>query len=414
MNNARQAKSKFYIWLGILGVLIVAALVAWIYELWYGLAVTGMRDVISWGLYILTFTFFVKLSAGGLIVASSAEVFHIHDFKPITRLGVLTAVACIVAAAASIIPDLGHPERILNLLLHPNFHSPMMWDITIIAIYFVISLLDLKFLTGKQTSQSTRILKVLAFIGLPAAFALHSITAWIFGLQISRPFWNSAIMAPLFVVSAILSGSALMILVMRILEKFFLLQVGEKTWQKLRVVLTISLILDLYFVFSEYMTILWGQVPSENKALQAILPGGPYQLLFWLEWLVGGLIPFLLLVWPRMRRSTSLAALASILILVGVYAYQIQLVVVGMANPLIQLPPGISLGTFTSGMDVFQLTGQYSPTWVEYLIILGLFAFIAGVISLGYYFLFREKTVEKPEKTNSLVANDQAMKGASL
>lgn len=400
MTVAKHTKPGFYIWLGILGVLMITALAAWIYELGHGLAVTGMRDVISWGLYILTFAFFVKLSAGGLIVAASAEVFNINDFKPIARLGVLTAVACIIAAATSIIPDLGHPERIMNLVLHPNFRSPMIWDVSIVMAYMIISVLDLKLMTGKQTELNNRILKVLAYVGLPAAFALHSITAWIFGVQISRPFWNSAIMAPLFVVSAILAGSALVLLIMRLLEQFSDFHAADATWRKLRTVITVSLLIDLYFIFSEYVTILWGNVPSEKRALVNILPGGNSQALFWLEWVIGGLIPFLFLILPKIRNSKNFAAVASLLILIGVYSHQIQLVVVGMTDPLIQLPPGISTGTFTPGSSIFQLVGQYRPTSVEYIIVLGLFAFISCLVTLGYFFLLRGSDAHMTENVS--------------
>jgi len=87
-------------------------LAAWIDELRYGLAATGMRDVVSWGMYIFTFAFFIGLSAGGLIMASSAEVFGIKALKPLSRLGVLSAAACVAVAALMIIPDLGQPFRV--------------------------------------------------------------------------------------------------------------------------------------------------------------------------------------------------------------------------------------------------------------------------------------------------------------
>ena len=82
-------------WIGLLGLLVLWGLAAWIYQLTQGLIVTGMRDEVSWGLYICTFAFFVGLSAGGLIMASAAEVFGVRQLRPLSRLGVLTAArAC--------------------------------------------------------------------------------------------------------------------------------------------------------------------------------------------------------------------------------------------------------------------------------------------------------------------------------
>lgn len=366
---------------------MLLGLIAWIVELAQGLGVTGMRNVISWGFYIFTFAFFVKLSAGGLIVASAAEVFGIKALKPLARLGVLTAVVSVFLAAITIIPDLGRPARIANLFLHPNFRSPMIWDITIIALYLVLAGWELRLLSQPPSEQRKRTLKILAIIALPAAFALHSITAWIFGLQISRPFWNSAIMAPLFVVSAILCGTALITVIAAVLQHRGVLILEPATWNSLRVLIVTTLAIDLFFTFCEYITVLWGGVPRDVVALKMILPGGQHSALFWLEWLFGGAMPLVLLVSPRTRQHVRSIVSSAGLCLIGVYAFQIQLTTVGMANPLVQLPPGNSLGTYAPDSSAFQLVGQYSPTWVEYAIGLGLLAFGAALISAGVRYL---------------------------
>jgi len=366
-------------------VLMKLALIAWIYELRHGLGTTGMRDVISWGFYIFTFAFFVKWSAGGLIVASSVEVFGITALKPLARLGVLTAAVSVLLAALTIIPDLGRPERIANLLLHPNWRSPMIWDIIIISLYFLLAVGELRLMClGSRTPGEQKLLRVLAFVGLPAAFALHSITAWIFGLQIARAFWNSALMAPLFVVSAVLSGAALIAIIAATLQKFEGLKLEVATWNTLSGLMAVSLAIDLFFILCEYITVLWGGVPKEIIALKMILPGGPYATLFWLEWVIGGIIPFVILVTPGFRRRTGAIVTSAVLILAGVYAYQIELTTVGMANPLIQLAPGTSLGTYTPGQSVFQIVGRYSPTWVEYSIVIGVVALGALLVAGGY------------------------------
>ncbi|CAA7602590.1 Polysulphide reductase, NrfD [Acididesulfobacillus acetoxydans] len=383
-----STRTRYLTWLVVLSILLLAALGAWVYELIFGLGATGMRDVISWGLYILSFAFFVKLSAGGLIVASSAEVFGIKGLKPLAKLGVLTAAVCVLVAGVSILPDLGRPDRLLNLFIYAHWSSPMIWDITIITLYFLLAVAELWLMSAKMPeAKRARGLKWAAGIGLPAAFALHSITAWIFGLQISRPFWNTALMAPLFVVSAILSGTALVSLILWILQRVDALVVRGETWRKLSGLMAVSLAIDLFFVLSDYLTVLWDGVPKDLQVLSTLLPGGGYQLFFWLEWVIGGAIPLLFLILPSLRRRVGLIAASAVLILVGVYAYQVELVVAGMANPLIQLPPGISLGTYVPGESVFQLVGHYTPTWVELTILLGLLALIALLVTLGYRYL---------------------------
>ncbi|HUO71336.1 MAG TPA: NrfD/PsrC family molybdoenzyme membrane anchor subunit [Solirubrobacteraceae bacterium] len=376
-------------WLAVLGLLILWGLAAWIYQLTQGLIVTGMRDEVSWGLYIVTFAFFVGLSAGGLIMASAAAVFGVGSVRPLARLGALAAGACVLVAAMTIIPDLGNPQRVWELFRYPNWSSPMIWDILIVVIYFVLAAVDLAVMTRRGGSQSkrARTLRIVAYIGLPAAVLLHSITAWIFGVQISRPFWNTALLAPLFVTSAILSGTALIALVALAAQRFDRLQLPDETWSALKTLLAATIAIELFLVGADYLTILWGNVPRDRAALDMILPGGSWQWVFWLEWVVGGLIPFLLLVVPRWRRRTGLFAFASVLILVGVYAFRIELVVGGLLKPILSFAPGVSLGSSGSGGSSFQLTGSYHPTWVEYAIVTGLIAFLALLLTLGYRWL---------------------------
>ena len=109
------------------------------YQFANGLVVTGMRNIVMWGQYILFFMFFVGLSAGGLIVASAGRLFGVKAFKPITRLAVLEATVAVILAATFILPDLGRPERVLNIPLYFNPTSPMVWDITIVMVYMGLS-----------------------------------------------------------------------------------------------------------------------------------------------------------------------------------------------------------------------------------------------------------------------------------
>jgi dimethyl sulfoxide reductase membrane subunit len=375
---------------GVLGLLVLLGISAWIYQLTQGLIATGMRDVVSWGLYIFTFAFFVGLSAGGLIMASGAEVFGVKALRPLARVGVLTAAASVAIAAMTIIPDLGNPQRVWELFRYPNWSSPLIWDIVIIICYFVFAVVDLWVLAGRRPStQKAKILRVLAYIGLPMAVLLHSITAWIFGLQISRPWWNTALMAPLFVTSAILSGTALVAIVALAAHRFDRLHVPDETWRAVCGLMAVAIAVDLFLVGSDYITLLWGNVPRERAALDLVLPGGSWQALFWLEWIVGGLVPFVLLVVPRFRARLSLVAAASVLVLVGVYAFRIELVVGGMVKPLLHLPPGIAVGTYKVTQSSFQFTGMYHPTWVEYSIVAGLMGLLALIITIGYRWLRR-------------------------
>jgi molybdopterin-containing oxidoreductase family membrane subunit len=392
--RAGHALSRF--WVALLAFLVLAGAAAWIYQLFHGLSATGMRDVVSWGMYIFTFAFLVGLSAGGLIMASAAEVFGVESLKPLRRLGVLTAAACVVAAAVLIVPDLGRPDRIINLFIHPNWRSPLIWDLLIISVYFVFAVVDMWVMTRQRMDPVTRAkaLRVLAFIGLPTAVLLHSITAWIFGLQIARTWWNTALLAPIFIASAIVSGTAFITLIALILHRYERIELPKATWRWLTGLLAVGIVVDLFFVACDYITIIWGNVPRERAALDVILPGGSWQWLFWTEWIIGGLIPFVLLVTPSLRRRFGAIGIASVLVMLGVFAYRIELVGAGLVRPLIQLAPGTSLGTQTAGSTAFQFQGIYHPTWVEYTITAGLLALLALLVTLGYRWLH----VMRPEE----------------
>jgi molybdopterin-containing oxidoreductase family membrane subunit len=373
-------------WYAVLAVVAAFGVTAWVYELRSGLSTTGMRDVVSWGMYIYTFAFFIGLSAGGLIVASSAEVFGVAALKPLSRLGVLSAGACVAVAGLMIIPDLGRPARVLNLFIHPNWSSPLVWDILIISAYFVFAIVDLTVLQRRAAAPSRwrRAARVLAYIGLPLAVLLHSVTAWIFGLQIARSWWNTALMAPLFVVSAMLSGTALVTLLALGAQRWTSFVLPDATRRWLRGLIVVTLFVDLFFVGCEYITVLWGNVPDDRAVLRLVLPGGSWSWTFWLEWVVGGLVPLVLLLVPRLRRMPGMLGIAAVLTLVGVYAFRIELIVVGFVDPLTQYPPGIALGASTAPGGSFQLVGHYAPTWVEYGIVLGLFAVFAAIVTIGF------------------------------
>ena len=271
----------------------------------------------------------------------------------------------------------------------------MIWDVLIIITYILLAFSDLAVMTRRGLSASARgrRLRVMACIGLPGAVLLHSITAWIFGVQISRPGWNSALLAPVFVTSAILSGTALVTLVALAAKRFGRFQLPQETWSTLTRVIATTIAVDLFLVAADYITILWGNVPRERATLDLVLPGGSWQWVFWLEWIAGGLIPFVLLVVPRWRRRPGVIGLACALVLVGVYAFRVELIEGGLLKPLLALPPGVSLGS-TGSAGSFQFLGSYHPTWVEYAIVAALLSFLTLLIVLGYRWLRSLKPAE--------------------
>ena len=154
----------------------------WIYQLVKGHQVTGMTNESYWGANIILFMFFVGLSAGGLIVASSAHVFNIERFKKVALPAVVVSTVSICLAAGFILVDLGSIQRIFQMIMTPNVISPLVWDMTVIALYLVINILDIVWIRKGDE----RKVKVLSYVALPVAVLVHSVTAWIFSLQIGH------------------------------------------------------------------------------------------------------------------------------------------------------------------------------------------------------------------------------------
>lgn len=395
----RRFPAALAAWLGVLIVLVAAGAAAWVYQLANGLVVTGMRGNVMWGLYIITFMFFVGLSAGGLIVASAGRVFGVTRFSPIVRLAVLEATVAVLVAAVCIVPDVGHPERLVNLILSPHITSPMVWDVTIIAIYLVLSLLYVYLYTRRDLAargsrlalgvkdspagraRDHRLTGALAWVALPAAVLVHSVTAWIFGLQISRGFWYTAIMAPMFVSSALVSGLSLVAVVSVAARRFGVVSFRDDLVRGLGGLLATFIAVQAFLVFCELLA---GTYPGVDADPVKELLGGQYTLLFAVEVAVGLLAPFLLLAAPRLRGRPGVLLLASALALVGIYVHRIEIILVGLGNAPLPYGPGTALGT-QAGADAtsFAVASQYTPTAVEVVIVVGLFALAALLLTVG-------------------------------
>ena len=230
------------------GVLALAGIVLWAVQLTGGMIQTGMRNLDSWGLYITFFMFFVGLSAGGLIISSVPKAFGIKGFGGISKVAIMTSIACTVAAIGFVVVDLGQPLRLWELFAFSNLGSPLMWDIIVLGTYLILSCI---YLWAQMANESGRVsdkaLRVLSVVALICAVMVHSVTAWIFGLQQGREMWYTALLGPWFVSSALVCGTALVICVVMALRKIGYLELDQAYIVKLAKLLGAFVCVDLYF-----------------------------------------------------------------------------------------------------------------------------------------------------------------------
>ncbi len=377
--------------LGVLGVLVAAGVACWIYQLMNGLGVTGMSNANSWGLYIICFMFMVGLSAGGLIVASSASVFHVAEYKKVALPAIILSTVCICMAGMFVLIDLGGIQRVWRILTGPNPVSPLFWDICVITCYLVINIVYLVMMT-KHGANSAAVSRVSRF-ALPVAILVHSVTAWIFGLEIAKEGWYSAIMAPIFVASAMDSGLALLLVVLAGLRKAGVLQVEQRLYANLAGLLATCIAVDAFFIGCEVLTMAYpGAAGAETLALMAFGPTAPF---FWLEVVAGLLVPFCILVFAKNRQKTGLVLLASALVILGVFCKRCWLLLTSFIVPNVQGANGITLGTLEAqqgGLGMWALGGSYAPTWTEVVIVLG----VVALGALAFILLSRKLLASKP------------------
>ena len=391
----------------VLAVLAAAGVGAWVYQLINGLGVTGMNNGTSWGLYITCFMFFVGLSAGGLIVASSASVFHVADYKKVALPAVILSTVCICCAGMFVLIDLGGLQRVWRIITGPNPTSPLFWDICVITLYLVINVVYLYFMKSKKPGAQDKVAIVSRF-ALPIAILVHSVTAWIFGLQIAREGWYSAIMAPIFVASAMDSGLALLLIVLLALSAAKVFDLGRKLMGTLAGLLATCIAVDAFFIGCELLTVAYPQTAGGMETLGEMFFGATAPF-FWFEIVAGLALPFLILVFSRNRQRPALVILASALVVVGVFFKRVWLLFTAFIHPNVYGAPGVSSGSsagvHADAAGIWSTVGVYAPTWVEITVVI-------GVVSLGALaFLVLAKRLVAPQRDEDLTG-EGAVQGA--
>jgi len=225
-----------------------------------------------------------------------------------------------------------------------------------------------------------RIKGTLAWVALPAAVLLHSITAWIFGLQISRGFWYSAIMAPLFVSSALVSGLGLVILLALVLRRLGRLRFDDGLVAYLGGLLGVFLAVEAFFVLSEMLTAAYPAAPFEGDPVYRLVLG-EFAPFFWFEVVVGLGLPFVLLAVRRLRSRPWVVAAAAAIAIVGIFVHRLNIVLNGLAYSPVGLPPGVPIGTFDPAASSFAMSNFYVPSAIEWLVVAGVLAFGALVFT---------------------------------
>ena len=380
-----QLTKTYKIAFAVLGALVALGVGAYVSQFVGGLGVTGMSNGTSWGLYIASFMFFVGLSAGGLIVASSASIFHVTEYKKVALPAIIVSLICICIAGAFVLIDLGGIVRILNLFASPNFVSPLLWDICVITTYLVINLVYLYFMTSKKPGAQHKVAIVSRF-ALPVAILVHSVTAWIFGLQQAHEFWHTALLGPWFVSSALVCGTALVLVVVIALRRAGYLELEQRYVTRLAKMLGAFVLVDLYFFGCDLLTSAFPE--GSGAEVVAMLTTGSLAPFFWAE-IVGCALAAVVCFVPSLR-TNPLIVVASLLAIAGIFCKRVQLLVGGFQIPNVDYAFQTNALTVTNWEGGFEAAYQgmvYWPTALELGVALGILGLGALMLCVGLKFL---------------------------
>jgi molybdopterin-containing oxidoreductase family membrane subunit len=291
----------------------------------------------------------------------------------------------IMFGVGNILIDLGRPDRMMNVIFHGKLRSPLLWDVCSIALYLTMSMVylylplipDIAILrdhTNKRrwfyrtlalgwtgTPKQHRVLEILisvmAIIVIPVAISVHTVVSFVFAMTI-QPMWHSAIFGPYFVVGAIFSGIAALIVAMALIRWVYGLgdYLKDVHFRNLGLLLLVMCFAWLYFTLSEFLTTFYGNEPA-HMGIFWMKINGPFAPHFWTMVATCFVIPVAILCNKRTRTILG-TVIASICVNIGMYLERFIIVVPSLSQP--RLP---------HAEDVV-----YSPTWVEWSILAGCFA----------------------------------------
>ena len=404
LRSVYETTWKFYVWVVFLAAVLAGGLVAYIHQLRNGLIVTGLRDQVSWGLYITNFVFFIGISHVGALLSAILRFSGAEWRRPLTRMAEAITTASLFIGGMMPVIDMGRPDRIFNLLRYGRIQSPILWDIISVTTYFTGSTLflwtlmipDIALLRDNFPSPSRwrrKLYEVLALgyrgsaeqhrllekaisavtlVILPLAISVHTVVSWIFAMTL-RPGWHSSIFGPYFVVGALYSGAASVILAMYVFRRVYRLEgyLEPVHFRNLGLLLMALTMLYLYFNINEYLTFGYKFPGAEKEVLERLFYGD-YASLFWGVQTLGVFLPMLLLMTVLGLRKYEAflvpgVATASALVVVCAWLKRYLIIVPAMQSP------------YLPAQHLPEEWMFYRPTWVEWAITA---AAIAGFLLL--------------------------------
>jgi Ni/Fe-hydrogenase subunit HybB-like protein len=380
-----KTSTGWYITFFILLAIFFTGIYGLIQQIDKGHIVTGMRDNVVWGFYIVNFIFFMGLSYSGALISGVLHLFNTGWRKPVIRLAELITVISLVIGPFFIFFCIGRLDRLYFLFIHPRIQSPITWDVIAIMtdlfgcfIYLYLSFIEdfailrdyddlnvapwkkklYKILSlgydgsPKQEKLLSGARKIMASMIIAIAIIVYSVLAWIFGVTL-QPGWHSTIFGPYFVIAAVFSGTGLLIILMWIFRKIYHLEeyITKRHFVNVGVLLTIIAAFYGYFTFSDYLTKWYGSIKMDSILIDKLF--SEYYTLFIFANYIGILIPGIIIALPRFRTIPNIT-IASVIAVLALWVNRYIIVIPTLETPFLPI------------QDTRVAWIKYSPTWIEW------------------------------------------------
>jgi molybdopterin-containing oxidoreductase family membrane subunit len=382
-----------HFWYFILVMFAAVGLWGWGIQIRDGLGVTGMRDYVSWGMYIANFVFFVAVSLIGFLISSSLQLLKISWSKPISRVAEQIAIAAVALAGIIIVMDMGRPDRFLNVFLHGRFASPIIWDVTVVTTYLTISVLlyyiplipDLALLrdrggddipkwkmqvykilslgwkgNDKQYKLVAHSMRVLMILILPVGLSIHTVTSWLFAATL-RSGWDTTIFGPYFVAGAFVAGAAAVVILMYAYRVRYRLgdYFEELHFDYMGKLLVFVCLVYLYFNINEFWVPAYKMKTAEGIHLRTLFTGS-YAPMFWSAQMLGLILPILLMLFRFFRKPLPLTII-SVFVLIASWLKRYIIVVPTLEHPFLPVRNHDYHLLFYGRAAYYYCTGQNVP-----------------------------------------------------
>ncbi|MBM3724034.1 MAG: polysulfide reductase [Acidobacteria bacterium] len=374
IGEATRGGPAYHLWMALLTLLMCVGLFAYCVQLDQGLAVTGMRDQVSWGFYISNFAFLVGIAAAAVILVMPAYVLEEMDFKRAVLIGEAVAVAAVLMAIAFVVVDVGGPARLWHVLPglgRMNFPRSMLaWDILVLNGYLVLNLgipFYLLFTRFRGHTPDRRRYVPFVFLSILWAVSLHLVTAFLFAGLPARPYWHSALLGPRFLATAFTAGPALIILILVAIRRHTEMPVADRTIEKLAMIVTVAAQVCCVMSISEIFTETYRSTHHSHSARY---------LFFGLDG-HNRLVPW---IWSSLALQFAAAGVLS----VHRWRQRLPVLLAACSALVVAIEIEKGMGTIIPGFvpEPWGKVVEYAPTWVEFAVGLGIFAMGAFVFTV--------------------------------